>query len=446
MSAMLQQTELIFEFASDRVNNGLQQDEHLTYPAVIVEQIPHSHLLSYSGLACEQTDTDDHLLTTVEGSASGDEETMETLVAAETLLNIDSSDSLSLDQQHYTQLYVPSLGDSSPMLTESIVGALGQSQWVTLQRETVAEKPKKKRVKKSKRPESPTPDITFKRGKYSKGNTLYLWQFLIELLQDRQACPRYIKWTNRHAGIFKLVNSKAVARLWGKHKNKPDMNYETMGRALRYYYQRGILNKVEGQRLVYQFASLPKDMIFISDDEDQEDQDNLEEGDNDSDDDVVPDDPEDSPPSSDQSLEDLVSYKPYPIPPPSSRPGYQWPKQISGSPAAQRGRHSPKPNSRSPVSSQDQRRTVLRPPGGSLIQQQHLPIVSAEMLRTLQNVQSLQPGQHGSVFRTAQLLGSLCEKQAASAGQTNSHIVTVQSQPFTCPANQNELDYGLEYH
>uniref|UniRef100_A0A3Q1FKJ9 ETS-related transcription factor Elf-1-like n=1 Tax=Acanthochromis polyacanthus TaxID=80966 RepID=A0A3Q1FKJ9_9TELE len=55
ISSMLQQSELIFDFASDHFAAMPQLGGHSDYPAVIVEQVPHPHLLSYTGLACEQS-------------------------------------------------------------------------------------------------------------------------------------------------------------------------------------------------------------------------------------------------------------------------------------------------------------------------------------------------------------------------------------------------------
>lgn len=46
-----------------------------------------------------------------------------------------------------------------------------------------------------------------------------------------------ISWTSND-GEFKLHNSEEVARMWGLRKNKTNMNYDKLSRALRYYYDK----------------------------------------------------------------------------------------------------------------------------------------------------------------------------------------------------------------
>ncbi|KAJ8939516.1 hypothetical protein NQ318_022234 [Aromia moschata] len=80
---------------------------------------------------------------------------------------------------------------------------------------------------------------------------IQLWQFLLELLNDSSnaAC---ITWEGTN-GEFKLTDPDEVARRWGERKSKPNMNYDKLSRALRYYYDKNIMSKVHGKRYAYKF-------------------------------------------------------------------------------------------------------------------------------------------------------------------------------------------------
>ncbi|KAJ8980200.1 hypothetical protein NQ317_003765 [Molorchus minor] len=87
------------------------------------------------------------------------------------------------------------------------------------------------------------------------GSHIHLWQFLKELLASPQTHGSCIRWLDRSKGIFKIEDSVKVARLWGKRKNRPAMNYDKLSRSIRQYYKKGIMKKTErSQRLVYQFC------------------------------------------------------------------------------------------------------------------------------------------------------------------------------------------------
>ncbi|KAJ0002826.1 hypothetical protein NQD34_007975 [Periophthalmus magnuspinnatus] len=297
MTTAVQSGELVFEFASNGMDEINQLDDPSVFPAVIVEQVPAADLLQvYSGLESDEVtngimvDTTLHVVeepsmlvggvNLSETTVSGAEDSMETNEAAAALLNMESPNNI-LDEKRMIHTYGMLEADLTyASLRPDQIDNSGLDMSLDEDTSSMDEipqkchfKPQKKTKVRKPRPVRPCSPITTpilplkKKSKEGKGNTIYLWEFLLALLQDKNTCPKYIKWTQREKGIFKLVDSKAVSKLWGKHKNKPDMNYETMGRALRYYYQRGILAKVEGQRLVYQFKEMPPDLVVIEDED-----------------------------------------------------------------------------------------------------------------------------------------------------------------------------------
>ncbi|XP_060102729.1 ETS-related transcription factor Elf-2-like isoform X2 [Heteronotia binoei] len=278
------------EFDSSGVQiQGEENDPVSEYPAVIVEPVPSARVeQGYAAQifvyddetyllqdVAEEQEIESENVKTVEASVHGSNVhcSDKTIEAAEALLHMESPTCLR-DARTPEFIHAAMRPD---VITETVV-EVSTEEAEPMDTSPIPTSPeihepmKKKKAGRKPKTQVPSaissssPDLGMKKKpREGKGNTTYLWEFLLDLLQDKNTCPRYIKWTQREKGIFKLVDSKAVSKLWGKHKNKPDMNYETMGRALRYYYQRGILAKVEGQRLVYQFKEMPKNIVVIDD-------------------------------------------------------------------------------------------------------------------------------------------------------------------------------------
>ncbi|TMS36958.1 hypothetical protein L596_004002 [Steinernema carpocapsae] len=91
-------------------------------------------------------------------------------------------------------------------------------------------------------------------GSSCSGGPIKLWQFLLELLQNADGV-NCIEWTNNNPYEFRFTDRVEVARLWGKRKNKPKMNYEKLARSLRYYYGKDMIEKGQpGEKYVYHFT------------------------------------------------------------------------------------------------------------------------------------------------------------------------------------------------
>ncbi|KAG7266893.1 hypothetical protein CRUP_018249 [Coryphaenoides rupestris] len=97
---------------------------------------------------------------------------------------------------------------------------------------------------------------------YQRRGSLQLWQFLVALLDD-PSNAHFIAWTGRGME-FKLIEPEEVARRWGIQKNRPAMNYDKLSRSLRYYYEKGIMQKVAGERYVYKFVCDPEALFSMA--------------------------------------------------------------------------------------------------------------------------------------------------------------------------------------
>lgn len=78
----------------------------------------------------------------------------------------------------------------------------------------------------------PFPDWAYKTESSPGSRQIQLWHFILELLQ-KEEFRHVIAWQQGEYGEFVIKDPDEVARLWGRRKCKPQMNYDKLSRALR---------------------------------------------------------------------------------------------------------------------------------------------------------------------------------------------------------------------
>uniref|UniRef100_A0A665W4D3 E74-like factor 3 (ets domain transcription factor, epithelial-specific ) n=1 Tax=Echeneis naucrates TaxID=173247 RepID=A0A665W4D3_ECHNA len=107
---------------------------------------------------------------------------------------------------------------------------------------------------RQKRPRGRPPKLTVPNYLSTAPRGTHLWEFIRDILIHPEKNQGLMKWEDRREGIFKFLKSEAVAQMWGQKKKNSSMTYEKLSRAMRYYYKREILERVDGRRLVYKFG------------------------------------------------------------------------------------------------------------------------------------------------------------------------------------------------
>ena len=69
-----------------------------------------------------------------------------------------------------------------------------------------------------------------------------------------------IQWTGNEYE-FTILQPDDIAAMWGERKRKPRMNYDKLSRGLRYYYSKGIMDKVPGKKLTFKFTCNVEDYV-----------------------------------------------------------------------------------------------------------------------------------------------------------------------------------------